>query len=130
MARAELYKHDADFRHWTFVFQFGRLVEWGRNTKTITALSHLGYDPEYQFAHAEPIALRRAWGLLDKSKGFTIVNVRLLANGKLAISKPCQVCFPLIVASGCTECFWTTSDGTFERWNLNHDSSYSVGRFV
>ena len=120
IARAEINKHEADFMHWCFILQDKKVIAHARNTRTATPLKFLGYDEDYQFAHAEPIALKRAWGLLNKKRIFSAVNIRIRReDGLLAESMPCKVCFPLLLASGCSEIFWSTNQQTYERYYID-----------
>ena len=124
IARAEIEKHESPFMHWCFIIQSRKILAWSKNKRTQTPLKHLGYDINYQFAHAEPLAIKKAWGLINNKKPFSAVNIRIRREDKLlAESKPCVVCFPLLLASGCSEVIWSTDDQTYERYlHVNYSS--------
>ena len=112
LARKEYDKHSSKFRHWTFVVQENKIIGWATNTKVDTPLFFLGYK-DFQHVHSEPMALKRTWGLINHKKYFSVVNIRLLANKELAMAKPCEVCFPFLIACGAREIIWST-ENSFE----------------
>lgn len=113
IARRDLHKHTADaFRHWSFVCQNNKILEWGRNKlNDPVGFNRFGYKDTRHSMHSEPVALRKAYGLLDRRKAWTMVNIRLGAAGELRISAPCSICRAFIVACGCTKCYFTISEG-------------------
>lgn len=114
IARRDFTNHTADaFRHWSFIFQNNRLLEWGRNKlNNPVGFNRFGYKNERHSLHSEAVALRKAYGLLDRRKPWTIVNIRLGAAGELRLSAPCSICRSFIHACGCTKCYFTI-DGDF-----------------
>jgi len=107
------------FIHYTFVVQDNKIIEWGRNNKGMPAI-HYGYhdricDPNYgPKTHSEIDAYKKAKGLLNKSKKFEIINVRLNRNGDLRESKPCQCCYNIMRDLGCNK-FYYSCDIGFEK---------------
>lgn len=97
------------FRHWSFVWQHNRLLEWAVNRpESVGFARRFGYYDYRHTLHAEVAALKKSLGLLDRRKPWYMVNVRLLANGALGCSKPCLRCQGLLHALGCAQCWYTT----------------------
>lgn len=95
--------------HWTFVYQHNRLLDWATNRKT-ESCKRFGYKTGRRYDHAEPRAIRKAWGLLDKRKRFHVFNVRLGADRQPRLARPCEICHGFLNAIGCHSCYYT--DGT------------------
>jgi len=117
-ARRKITKHRdlGHFLHFSFVIQNNKIVEWGMNNKRIPA-RHNGYhrrvqDPGFgPKTHSEADAWKKAKGLLDKKKCFQIVNIRLNKSGELRNSRPCECCFELLRAMGCSKFYYSSSVG-------------------
>lgn len=105
------------FQHFTFIIQSNKIVEWAINTRQEPP-RHQGYhrrliDAEYPpKMHSEANAYRRARGLLDLNKSFQIINIRLNRDGEMRQSKPCNCCFDIMKALGCS-CFFYSSNVGF-----------------
>lgn len=97
--------------HWSFVIQKNEIVEWTNNIRKGEPVLRYGFKDGRHRIHSEPSAIKKAFGLIDKRKGFELFNVRIGFDGKLRNSKPCNVCHNLIKAFGCTQCFYTDGDG-------------------
>jgi len=78
---------ETHFRHFTFIIQGNKLVEYGYN-RSHTALVRYGY-PAWSKVHSENTAYKKAKGLLNKDIPFEAVNIRLTKSGKLKLSQPC-----------------------------------------
>lgn len=101
------------FIHFTFIVQDNKIVEWGRNHKGEPALHH-GYRHGKDFQskiHSEMDAYKKAKGLLDKTKPFEIINIRLNKKGLLRLSKPCKCCFNLMKEFGCRTFYYSSEIG-------------------
>ena len=115
----EFDKHTADtFTHWSFVVQGRKILDWGCNKlNDPVGLQRFGYKDKRHSLHAEAVALRKAYGLLDRRMPWTMVNIRLGAQKELRMAAPCSVCQSFIAACGCNECYFTI-DGTFAKTSL------------
>lgn len=109
IARKDFHNHTADeFRHWSFIYQNKRLLEWGRNKLSDpVGLQKYGYKNARHSLHSEAIAMRKAYGLLDRRKPWTCVNVRLGAKGALRLAAPCEICRSFLTACGCSTVHFT-----------------------
>lgn len=97
------------FRHWSFVWQRGRLLEWAVNRAEYAVFARrFGYYDYRHTLHAELAAVKKALGLLDRRRPWEIVNIRLLADGALGCSKPCLRCQEFVASLGCSRCWFTT----------------------
>lgn len=116
IARDKLPSHP-QFDHWphyAFIVQNNKLVEWGYNTAQEPAV-HLGYNGQLDNGmaktHAELNAYRSAKGLLNQSKPFETINIRLSRQGDMRLSAPCKCCFNFLKAMGCSQCWFSTDLG-------------------
>jgi tRNA(Arg) A34 adenosine deaminase TadA len=109
IARRDFPNHTADaFRHWSFIYQNKRLLEWGRNKLNNPVGFHkYGYKDARHSLHSEAIAMRKAYGLLDRRKPWTCINVRLGAAKELRIAAPCSICSSFLAACGCNKVYFT-----------------------
>jgi hypothetical protein len=90
-------------------------VEWGTNTAEIPP-RHFGYHARIHSgkeakSHAEFNAYYKARGLLDHSKSFECINIRLNHKAQPKISAPCTCCTNFLMSLGCKTCFFTTNGG-------------------
>ncbi len=102
--------------HYSFIIQDNKIIEWGTNHKGIPA-KHYGYckknnDPTFvPKIHSEIDAFKKAKGILNKSKIFEIINIRLNKEGQIRSSKPCVCCYYLLKELGCKTFHFTEDDG-------------------
>lgn len=61
------------------------------------------------FLHAEIAALVKC-----RKDPYAIYVMRFLKDGKLALAKPCEICYTAIRESGIEKCFYTDSKGRFK----------------
>jgi hypothetical protein len=97
------------FRHFTFIIQGNKLVEYGYN-RTHDPLTQYGY-PSWSKVHSENTAYKKAKGLLNKDIPFEAVNIRLTKGGKLKLSQPCPCCFNYLKTCGCHSIYFSTTTG-------------------
>ena len=109
IAREKNLQRDSDFRHFSFIIQKNKLLEWGTNRSKITPLTHLGY-PKTSGLHAEVNAYKKAKGII-KEGSFEVINIRLNKTGELRLSKPCRCCHDFLKALGCTNVVFSTDVG-------------------
>jgi tRNA(Arg) A34 adenosine deaminase TadA len=114
IALRELPNHIESRRHWSFIIQKGRIVEWAKNRLgEPTGMYFAGYQPGRHALHAEINALSKAKGLMDLRKPWSLINIRLTAQGQLVMSAPCPVCTGFMRACGCREFIYSDSHGRF-----------------
>ena len=119
IANKEFEKHQADtFRHWSFIFQNGKVLEWAQNRLgNPVGLHKLGYLDKRHSIHAEPRAFMKARGILNRRKAWECVNVRLGANREPRMSLPCWRCLNFLKALDCSMIHFTTKEGIFAHFN-------------
>jgi tRNA(Arg) A34 adenosine deaminase TadA len=106
------YSKQFSYSHWTFVFQNKKLLSYGRNVaKQEFLMKRYGYNRKCGGLHSEVVALRKAYGLMDRRKPWEIVNISLNATHTLRISAPCPICRSFISACGCTTYYFSITDG-------------------
>lgn len=118
IARRGIPKHGEynHFLHFSFVIQSNKIIDWGMNNKRIPAIHNgyhnrindLSYSPK---THSEVDAWKKAKGLLDKKKSFNLINIRLNKKGEIRNSRPCECCFEILKAMGCSKFYYSSSVG-------------------
>jgi hypothetical protein len=98
------------FRHFSFVIQQNKILEWGINKSYGTPPPNVGY-PENAGMHSENDVYRKAKGILDPKESFEVVNIRLNKSGDLRLSKPCPCCYNFLKNIGCTTVWFSTEIG-------------------
>lgn len=106
-------KHpEADcYRHYSFVIQRGKIVEWGCNRRS-SPLLFLGYKSHTKM-HSEVDAYYKAKGIMQKNEDFEVVNIRLSKHGHIKESTPCKCCYAFLNNLGCKRIWFTTRIGNF-----------------
>ena len=105
----KLHPEFGKFHHFSFVIQNNKILEWGTN-KTGDPLTKFGY-PEYGKMHSENSAYFKAKGILDHSKPWEMVNIRLNKRNEIRVSKPCKCCSSYLRILGCKMVWFTTEAG-------------------
>jgi hypothetical protein len=119
IAKHYLPKHSRKdgYKHFSFVIQHNKLVEWGTN-KSGPPMKMLGYQ-DHQMIHSETLAYRKAKGILNKNEIFEVINIRLNARGELKIAKPCPCCTTFLKNLNCKRIWFSSSDSEiFSKINL------------
>ena len=107
-ARMKLKSHSENYKHFSFIVQKNKVVDWGiNNCKEMPA--HFGYRKSSK-THAEVAAYFKAKGIMQDGD-FEIVNIRLNNDGWLRNSKPCDCCYRLLKALGCKRFYYSTNLG-------------------
>ena len=112
----ELHSEWGCFHHFSFIIQGNKIIEWATN-KAGDPLITRGY-PKGSKRHSESEAFRKAKGLLDRQRPFQCVNIRLIKNNGIRISKPCECCYAFLQDEGCAEVYFTTDIGYFANIKL------------
>lgn len=116
IAKEKLPRHP-QFEHWphyTFIVQSNKILDWGYNLQDIPPI-HMGYHERINWGlpktHSELSAWRAAKGLLNPSKSFEAINIRLSRQGEMRDSKPCSCCYQFLCSLGCSSCYFSTDLG-------------------
>lgn len=104
-----------NFHHFSFIVQDNKILGWATN-KTGEASKVLGFGDKNKI-HSEPSAYAKAKGLLNSTKSFECVNIRLTRLDRLKISKPCDCCFRFLKIMGCSFVYFST-ESKFMRLTL------------
>jgi hypothetical protein len=116
IARSKMHLHPEfdHFLHFTFIIQDNKVIEWGMNHAGMPR-KHYGYHKDditfVPKTHAEVDSYKKARGLLDKSKSFLAINIRLNRFGELRMSKPCKCCYNLLKNLGCKRFYYSSNVG-------------------
>ena len=109
------------FCHYAFIVQDNKIVEWATNTE-LEPPKHLGYhtrlsqaDTAHPKAHAEFNAYKKAKGILDHSKPFECINIRLNKVGEMKMSAPCCCCQTFLDELGCSTVYFSTDNGKWAK---------------
>lgn len=90
------------------IYRKGKLISLGANScKGHPKMTRYGAKVGH---HAEFAAIQK---LKNKNllQGATIVVARIMRDGTLGMSKPCEICAPLLVSLGVKRVIYSTQDG-------------------
>lgn len=98
-------------RHFSFLIQDNKIVEIGfnRNADPLP-----GY-PSYGKIHSENDVYRKAKGIMDFSRRWDLINVKMNKKGDVCISKPCKCCCNFLFNLGCKSVWFTNGVQGFSR---------------
>ena len=68
--------------------------------------------------HSELDAYKKAKGILDRTKTFELINIRLDKRNGIKISKPCPCCFNFLKTIKCRKVYYTNDKQEFEEMRL------------
>lgn len=97
------------FKHWSFIVQGNKVLGAGKN-RSGKAVYNFGYT-NISKIHSEVDVYSKTKGILDKSKHFEIVNIRLNKLGEVKLSKPCECCYKFLNFMGCRNIYFSTEAG-------------------
>ncbi|MGH9425076.1 MAG: hypothetical protein ACRD2L_02040 [Terriglobia bacterium] len=83
--------------HSTLLLRGGAPVAWGYN---------------HGERHSEVVALGK---VRFNGEGLTAINFRLGKSGESRLSKPCTDCHRILLTAGVKRCYYSSSNGEFER---------------
>lgn len=106
------------YPHYSFIIQKNKIIEWAQNVSA-PPLIKFGY-PAWAKQHAEPIAFRRARGIMNLDRPFEVINIRLNRNHELRNSCPCPHCHNFLALLGCTTVYFSTNSG-FEKLSIKDE---------
>lgn len=107
------------YPHYSYIIQDNQLIEWGTNQDGNPPL-YFGYHSRVTVPklHSELVCYRKARGLLDKSRPYEMVNIRLNRRGVAKIAAPCPCCQEWLISTGCSAVWFTTSTQRFGKIKL------------
>ena len=103
-------------RHFSFLCHRSNIIAFGYAQK---AKTHTKAERWFQFnsIHSEFDALRQV-RLMDLT-GCYLVNIRILLNGRLSLSRPCKCCARMITELGVRDIYYSQSDGSFGHMRID-----------
>lgn len=115
IALKKLDNHHEKYKHWTFIVQHNRIVDWATNNSGTSPLvlryKKLGKDKSFMpKTHAELAAWKKSKGIMDNGP-FEAINIRLSKKGQMLISAPCICCYGFLKEMGCSSVYFTTKSG-------------------
>lgn len=103
-------------RHISYLLYGNKIVSWGINYPWKSHPLGAINDARFGAQHSELNAIIKSKWKINELNCLTLVNLRFLRNGKLAMAKPCIPCQKLIIAFGINEVWYSNPDGIFERY--------------
>jgi len=111
--------HEGKILHLSFILDGNRIICYGRNYRNKT---HPASPSKYRTTHSELHAILmypikdeckryHIKNFYELSRKLTLVNVRLMADGSLGISKPCKYCQKLLNELQFSKVYYTTKEG-------------------
>ena len=106
-------------KHITFICKRNKIFSVGLNSKKTDPITKK-YKYRFQTTHSEISSIKNFQWPISKieQEGLVIVNVRVMANNTMGLSKPCKNCRILIRDVGFSRCYYTNDDGNFEELKL------------
>jgi len=105
---------DGRSKHFSFLILKNRIVGIGYNLSFTTDPLANKYGYRFNAIHSELKAIKEFIyppGFLSRC---SIINVRILKDNTIGMSKPCQRCQRLLSDFGITEIYYTNRQGDFE----------------
>ncbi len=102
-------------RHFSFICHRSNILACGFAQK---AKTHTKAERWYRYnsIHSEFDAMRQV--LRADLTGCYLVNIRLLMNGSLSLSRPCRCCSRMLAELGVRDIYYSKSDGSFGHLRL------------
>ena len=102
-------------RHFSFIVLRNKVISWGYNDGWTTHPLSVSYNYRFDAKHSELSAIINFPYRPSKLKNYTLINLRLLADRSVGLSKPCKLCSKLLSDFGVYDVYYSTSGGSFER---------------
>lgn len=98
-------------KHFSFILDGYRVLSegWNQTFKTHPLAAKFGH--RFSAIHAELDAIRKFPMENSYLKFCTMVNVRIMADGTIGLSKPCVHCQKLLDAFGLHDIYYSTPEG-------------------
>lgn len=101
--------------HFSALMSGKRIVSLGNNAKRKTHPLCLKYGTRFAAIHSELDCILHFPYTPQFLKEFTLVNLRFLRNGNVAIAKPCTSCQKLLRDFGISEVYYTDYNRGFSK---------------
>ena len=116
-ARQILKDEPKNIKHVTFVLNRGTVICYGINKPHKTSPLAKKFGHRSSCIHSELAAILKFPHAPKELRKYTFVNIRVMANGSIGMSKPCKHCQLLLMAFGIKNVWWTNKVGEFEQSN-------------
>lgn len=104
---------DARHKHFSFLMLRNKIISFGYNLSFTThPISHK-YNYRFSSLHSELKCILEFPYPNRMLKNYTLVNVRIMANGDIGYSKPCKHCQKLLKDFGIHKIYYSRFDGSF-----------------
>jgi len=97
--------------HFTFICRRSNIIAFGVNNTLKTHPLSKRFDHRFSSIHSELAAIVNFPYPVSELKRYDIINLRILANNDLAISKPCNSCSNMLQSFGITKVSYSTRHG-------------------
>lgn len=101
--------------HFSVLMDGKKIVSLGNNSERKTHPLACKYGARFSAIHSELDCILHFPYMPQLLKEFTLVNLRFLRNGRVAIAKPCVSCQQLLQDFGISEVYYTNYYGTFSK---------------
>jgi len=109
--------HNADkHRHISFIILKNKIVSIGYSHSKKTDPLAKQYGHRFNSVHSEISAIKKFPFRIKKLSKCTMVNIRIMADGTIGMSKPCIHCQKLLKDFEIGEVYYTTKDGALKQW--------------
>lgn len=102
------------FHHWSFICDGNKIVSMGTNNVKKTHPRALLSGYQWGFPHSELSAILNFPYPPRELIHFSLYNLRLNRNNKVALSRPCYNCQKIIIAFGLRRCYYSNERGLLE----------------
>jgi len=99
------------YHHFSFLIQGNTIIGWATNRGgSGVALTQFGYRKTSK-RHSETEVYRKVKGIMDHTKSFIVINIRLNRQDELRMSCPCDNCYNFLSYVGCKTIWFSTPTG-------------------
>lgn len=98
-------------KHFTFICDGNKVISvgWNKPFKTHPLAAKFGH--RFANIHSELDAINNFMHPVSELKKYNLINIRLLANRQLAMSKPCIPCQYMLASFGVDRIMYSTCNG-------------------
>lgn len=100
-------------QHFTFILRRGHIYSIGWNKCRKTHPLAKKYEHRFSCVHSELDALLNYLPHYNTLSKCVVVNIRILADGSIGMSRPCQPCRELLRDYGIQEVYYSLAGGNF-----------------
>lgn len=106
-------------RHISFIIYKNRIVSIGYSQARKTDPMAKRYGHRFSSIHSELHSIKKFPFRPSKLAKCMMVNIRIMANGSIGISKPCENCQKLLIDFGLKAVYYTNRKGDLVRWQMH-----------